>query len=261
MSDSGHQSSSPDAVTAGFLDHAVDPLRYDGQPNDPDEVVGVLSAMIPDGARVLDIGCGTGSVSAQLISSRNISLVGIEPDPARAQLARDRGITVRSTYLSADLIRELGSFDVVLFADVLEHLPDPWNLLVLAKGFLAPSGRVVVSVPNVAHWSVRSDLLRGRFLYQDTGIMDATHLRWFTEAGIRYLLESAQLVVESVRATAGVELPCYYERLPWRRMSWSTRAAIVRRAARRWPTLFGCQWVVSGRLATSRGVAETATTS
>jgi len=261
MSDSGGQPSSPDAVTAGFLDHAVDPLRYDGQSNDPDEVVGVLSSMIPDGARVLDIGCGTGSVSAQLISNRNVSLVGIEPDPARARLARDRGITVRSTYLSTDLIRELGPFDVVVFADVLEHLPDPWRLLVLAKSALTPSGRIIVSVPNVAHWSVRTDLLRGRFLYRDTGIMDATHLRWFTEAGIRYLLESAHLSVESVRATAGVELPCYYERLPWRRMSWSTRAAIVRRAAKRWPRLFGCQWVVSGRPPTARVAAETPITS
>ena len=261
MSHPDHRSTSPDAATAGFLDHAVDPLRYDRQPNDPDEIVGVLSSMIADGARVLDIGCGTGSVSAQLISNRNLSLVGIEPDPSRAQAARDRGIDVRSTYLSTDLIRELGPFDVVLFADVLEHLPDPWKLLVLAKGALAPSGRVIVSVPNVAHWSVRADLLRGRFRYQDTGIMDATHLRWFTEVGIRQLLASAQLSVESVRATAGVDLPCYYERLPWRRMSWSTRAAIVRRASRRWPRLFGCQWVLSGCLSASRAMTETAITS
>ena len=237
----------PDANSTGFLDHAVDPLRYDGQPNDPDEVVGVLSSMIPSGARVLDIGCGTGAVSAQIVSNCKASLVGVEPDARRAQRARDRGIEVRAALLSAEVIAELGAFDVVLFADVLEHLPDPWSLLVLGATALAPEGRIVASVPNVAHWSVRTDLLRGKFVYRDSGIMDATHLRWFTEATIRRLFERANLVVERVRATAGFDLPYYKERFPWSRIPRPKRNRIIRHAVRRWPRLFACQWVVSGR--------------
>ena len=237
----------PDASAAGFLDHPVDALRYDGQPNDPDEVVGVLSSVIPAGARVLDVGCGTGSVSVQLIANCKVSLVGLEPDAARAQRARERGIIVHATRLSAEVIAELGSFDVVLFADVLEHLPDPLSVLVLATTALSPNGRVVASVPNVAHWSVRTDLLRGRFVYRDSGIMDATHLRWFTEAGIRRLFESADLRVERVGATAGFELQCYRERFPWKRMSRQRCDPLIRRALRRWPRLFACQWVVEGR--------------
>jgi len=236
----------PDTSALGFLDKAPNPLRYDGQPNDPDEVVGVLSSTIPAGSRVLDVGCGTGSVSVQVASNRNLSLVGIEPDETRAARARERGLNVYAKRLTEELIAELGSFDVVLFADVLEHLPDPWSLLMLARTALVPGGRVVASVPNIAHWSVRTDLLRGRFVYRDSGIMDATHLRWFTEDGIRRLFESAGLRVESVRPTAGFELPCYGERLPWRRLKMRNRNRIIRRAIRRWPRLFACQWVVSG---------------
>lgn len=247
MNDAKRPDTSPDLSAAGFLDHAVDPLRYDGQPNDPDEVVGVLSSLIPEGARVLDVGCGTGSVSIQIIQNCKASLVGVEPDGTRAGRARERGVDVHEARLTPELIAELGAFDVVMFADVLEHLPNPLSLLALAKTALGPNGRVVVSVPNVAHWSVRWELLRGRFVYRDSGIMDATHLRWFTESGIRLLLESAQLRVERVRATAGFELPCYWERPPWRRLARSKRDPVIRRALRRWPRLFACQWVVDGR--------------
>jgi SAM-dependent methyltransferase len=222
-------------------------MRYDGQPNDPDEVVGVISSMIPTGARVLDVGCGTGSVTKHVISNRGATVIGLEPDEARARRARERGLVVHMVPLSADIIESLGEFDVVLFADVLEHLADPWSILTLAKSALAPDGRIVASVPNVAHWSVRTDIVRGRFAYRESGIMDATHLRWFTEAGVRILFESAGVTVDAIKATAGYDLSCYMERFPWRRMSPARRAAIIRRAVKRWPRLFGCQWVISGR--------------
>jgi methionine biosynthesis protein MetW len=245
MSSDRQQSSiSPDSHSGGFLSRAVDPLRYDGQPDDPDEVVGVLSELIPIGARVLDVGCGTGSVSSQIIAKRHVSLVGVEPDEARASRARARGVPVRSGLLTPTLIEELGKFDIVVFADVLEHLAEPLALLELAKTALAPGGRVVASVPNIAHWSVRTELLRGKFVYTPTGIMDATHLRWFTADGIALLFRSAGLALEACRVTAGFDLPCYSQRFPWRRMSRARRDSIIRDAMRVWPNLFGCQFVV-----------------
>jgi 2-polyprenyl-3-methyl-5-hydroxy-6-metoxy-1,4-benzoquinol methylase len=234
----------PDSSAEGFVAGTVDPFRYDGQSNDPDEVVGVVSALIPRSARVLDVGCGTGSVSVHVMRNCDATLVGVEPDVSRAALARSRGIDVRGDFLTADLIRQLGSFDIVLFADVLEHLPQPLQLLNLAKTALGPNGRIIASVPNIAHWSVRAELLRGRFVYREWGIMDATHLRWFTDANLQRLFEAAGLTIEARRVTAGVDLQCYSELLPWRWMRRARRASLIRRAMNWWPTLFGCQFVV-----------------
>ncbi len=234
----------PDSIARGFLTEYADPLRYDGQPNDPDEVVGVLSSMIPRNARVLDVGCGTGSVSVHVMANTGARIVGVEPDPRRAALARERGLDVRAELLTENLVGQMEPFDVVMFADVLEHLADPFSLLCIAKAALAPEGSIVASVPNTAHWSVRSDLFRGRFEYRKWGIMDATHLRWFTSSSLRFLFESAGFSVQAERVTAGVDLDCYSERLPWRRMSRKTRASLVRRGVSFWPRLFGCQLVV-----------------
>jgi 2-polyprenyl-3-methyl-5-hydroxy-6-metoxy-1,4-benzoquinol methylase len=183
-------------------------------------------------------------VSLHVAANTGAQIIGVEPDERRAALARERGLDVRAEMLTDDLLARLGSFDVVMFADVLEHLPDPLALLRIATSALAPGGAIVVSVPNVAHWSVRLDLMRGRFQYRETGIMDATHLRWFTRDGIALLLNAAGLRIESARVTLGVDLQCYWERWPWRRMSRDRRAAWVRRGVRRWPELFGCQWIV-----------------
>lgn len=234
----------PDAHAGGFLAQAPDPYRYDHQPNDPEEVVGVISGFVPAGSTVLDVGCGTGSVSIQIARNCSADVIGLEPDGARAQLARGRGLNVLTEELSPDVIRRLGAFDVVVFADVLEHLPDPLSMLSLAMTALKPGGRIVASIPNVAHWSVRIDLMRGRFDYRECGIMDATHLRWFTESAARNLFERAGLHVERIGATGGCDLDCYLERWPWRRLSRDTRKSVIRRCLRRWPRLFACQWVV-----------------
>jgi SAM-dependent methyltransferase len=239
----------PDDSSLGFLTKPADPLRYDGQPNEPDEVAGVLSSLIPRGSRVLDVGCGTGSVSAHVAANTGAQIVGVEPDPTRAARARARGFDVHAELLTEALVRRLGLFDVVMFADVLEHLPDPLALLRVATTVLVPGGGIVASVPNVAHWSVRTDLLRGRFQYRETGIMDATHLRWFTHDGIALLFKAAGFRIERERVTHGVDLHCYAERWPWRRMSRERRVVWVRRAAQRWPRLFGCQLVVRGVVA------------
>ena len=98
----------PDGLAHGFLIGEVNPLRYDGQPNDPDEVVGVIIDMIPKGARVLDVGCGTGSVSVQIVANGAGSLIGVEPDETRASRARERGVDARTGVLTPALIEELG---------------------------------------------------------------------------------------------------------------------------------------------------------
>jgi SAM-dependent methyltransferase len=146
-------------------------------------------------------------------------------------------------YLSPDLIHKIGSFDVVLLADVLEHLPNPQTMLLLSRQALKPGGAVIVSVPNVAHWSVRADLVRGRFRYQHSGIMDVTHLRWFTLDSLKALITSSGFKVISCRATAGMTLSDNVQRRPWRWLPSTVRTRLLRFGCRQWPTLFGCQHV------------------
>src|SRR5437868_4119947 len=131
---------SPDQNAVGFVDASVDALRYDGHTLDPDEVAGVLASFVPMGARVLDVGCGTGSVARILADSRRASVIGVEPDESRAAVAATRCMDVRIGVLSESLLKELGHFDVVLFADVLEHLAEPVPMLLLARKALKPEG-------------------------------------------------------------------------------------------------------------------------
>ena len=231
--------------TCGMRENGeLDPSRYDVLIDAPQEVARMLADLVPVGSRVLDIGCGTGSVSHMIADTRNAKIIGIEPNSHRAAVARARGLEVYEEPFTPVIVERLEPFDVILFADVLEHIADPGSFLQLAHRALLPGGRVVASVPNVAHWSVRLDLLCGRFEYQPTGIRDATHLRWFTADTVRSLFETNGLRVISLQHTAGVALPDYENRSPWRWMPCDRRAAIVRALARRLPLLFGCQHII-----------------
>lgn len=222
----------------------LDPLRYDGHVDAPQEVARMLSELVPMGSRVLDVGCGTGSVSRIIADTRDAQIIGVEPDSCRAAAARARGLEVHEQLFTAAILQELERFDVIVFADVLEHVADPSSFLQLAQRALRPGGRVIASVPNVAHWSVRVDLLRGRFDYQPFGIRDATHLRWFTAETIRLLFESSAFRVVSMRHTAGVTLPEYEARRPWRWIPRHRRDSLIRALTRRLPLLFGCQHII-----------------
>jgi methionine biosynthesis protein MetW len=240
---------SPDESAAGLIEGELDPLRYDGHVLDPDEVAGIVAGMVPKGARLLDVGCGTGSLAKLLADACGANVIGIEPDPSRARLASTRGLDVHIGYLSEALLPKTGLFDVVLFADVLEHLPSPQPVLALSRRFLSPCGCVVASVPNVAHWSVRLCLLRGKFEYQPWGIMDATHVRWFTTESIIAMFASAGLRVVEYRATAGKALLDNYGRAPLRWLPAKYRDRFLRVASEGWPTLFGAQHVIKAVMA------------
>jgi len=238
-------SNSPDDNAAGFLSEPPIALRYETSVNtDPREVPALIAGFVREGARVLDVGCGTGCVSRVIQQLRNAHVVGVEPETARAKFARDRGIEVVQGYLTAELIASLGKFDAVVFADVLEHLANPMSLLQLGCSALERDGVVLISVPNVAHWSVRWALLRGRFDYAQDGIMDATHLRWFTAASLGRWLQNSGLVVQAMTQAAGTTLPVYYHAWPWRSMREERRSKLIRILAKQWPLLFGSQHIV-----------------
>lgn len=230
-----------DLSARGFVSEMPDSLRYAASTRVTFEATGMICSRVPRGSRVLDVGCGTGSISSLIIAECGAELVGIEPDPDRAAACRDRGMEVVCGYFDDETADRLGNFDIIMFADVLEHVPDPVSLLERAAKHLTPNGRVLVSVPNVAHWTVRWALLRGRFDYQPIGIMDATHLRWFTSRTIERVLTAAGLSVEDHDRTSGAWM-YVYRHFPAR-----FRARWVRALVRFAPDLFGCQHIVSAR--------------
>ena len=241
-------SSSPDDHSQGFLLGELNALRYDGHTEDAREVAGILRSFMPSGVRVLDVGCGTGSVTTIANREKHNNVYGIEPDPARAKVARSRGIEVFEGYLTDGYLVGREKFDVIMFADVLEHIAEPSTLLRIAAKGLKDDGLLLVSVPNVAHWSVRYDLMRGRFEYTEVGIKDATHLRWFTSTTITNLLQREGFEVLECKQSAGVDLPDYHNRLPWKWIPGRIRRLIIHALTFALPLLFGCQHVLRARI-------------
>ena len=159
-------------------------------------------ALIPHGSRVLEVGPAAGHVTHAL-KQQGCEVTGIELDPALASLARPlyRQMVVGNIEdldLDAEVPEE---FDVILCGDVLEHLTDPAAVLRKLKRRLAPTGHLVVSLPNVAHGSVRLSLLEGRFTYVKEGLLDATHLRFFTLDSIRELFNRNGLEIRDLHRT------------------------------------------------------------
>ena len=236
----------PDHNAAGLAKADLDPLRYEGHTDDPCEVAGIIQRLLPSKVRILDIGCGTGSLTLIANRDKDNDVVGLEPDAERAAAAADRGLSVVNSELTADFLTEHGPFDAIILADVIEHLPSPTAMVALAASGLKPNGLLFVSVPTVAHWSVRLNLLFGRFDYEEVGIMDATHLRWFTRRTLQEFLEHCGLEVVAMTQSAGVTLPIYY-RSVFRLIPQRLREFAIRGLARLLPTLFGCQHVVMAR--------------
>jgi 2-polyprenyl-3-methyl-5-hydroxy-6-metoxy-1,4-benzoquinol methylase len=162
---------------------------------------------IEPGSRVLDIGAADGSVAQPLVD-RGCRVVAVERDPAAARAAeRICERVIVGDVEALDLAQSLdgASFDVVLLLDVLEHLHDPIATLKAVAERLAPSGRMIASVPNVTHAAVRLQLLSGRFQYTDTGLLDRTHLHFFDRPGLEQMLGEAGLtVIERLRTVAGL---------------------------------------------------------
>lgn len=156
--------------------------------------------MVPrEASRILDIGCGEGALGRALIERGASEVVGIEADPATAEAARKSLSRVfRGDVETLELPFTDGYFDCIVLADVLEHLRDPLALLKKAKRHLADSGTVVASIPNVRFLGVLDGLAEGRWEYRDFGILDRTHLRFFTRKEMEILFRDAGFELEGI---------------------------------------------------------------
>ena len=160
-------------------------------------------------ARILDVGCGAGALGAFIKSQRTVEVHGVElmNDAAiKAEACLDkvwnRPIELALPELANDY------YDCIVAADVLEHVIDPWAVLTALKEKLSPNGKMVVSLPNVQNWEVVSNLLEGKWDYRSEGILDRTHLHFFTRKSVEELFWNAGLCITHMGTTLrGYPLP------------------------------------------------------
>lgn len=178
----------------------------------------VVAIVEPKGKRVLDIGCAGGAMGAAMLEGGATEVVGVEVVPEAAKLAREKLTAVYQ--MDLEKLPELpypdGHFDVITFADVLEHVRDPIAVLKHLRRYVKNDGAIVCSIPNVRHESVLLPLVfNGTFKYQDAGILDRTHLRFFTLAEIHGFMRETgfemQAPMQAVRSQPGQLVPLVAE--------------------------------------------------
>lgn len=212
---------------------------YDNSGNAP------LLALAPPGpGRALDCGCGAGA-NARLLRARGYEVTGITMSPGE----RERAAAHCERVLLADLEQPLpeevgGGYDLVVLSHVLEHLRRPEHLLEAVRGRLRPGGALLVALPNPLFYAIRLRMLLGRFDYEPDGILDETHLRFFSFASAARLLERGGYRVDEARADGGFPLAGIRRLLPA-----AAVAAIDAAASRLRPGLFGRQLLYRASLA------------
>jgi 2-polyprenyl-3-methyl-5-hydroxy-6-metoxy-1,4-benzoquinol methylase len=201
---------------------------------------GVVALVDRDARNVLDVGCGSGDTAA-LLRARdpNKRLYGITASSAEARAAAKHMQACWVADLDGEVPMETAElqYDVLIFSHVLEHLRDPQLVLKRLVRLLRPGGTCVIAVPNVMVWRQRWLFLLGRFEYQEHGIMDETHLRFFSfETAARYLLaQTPELLVIEQRVTASVPLWVLRRRV----LSPAVAGRIDALGGKLWPNLFG----------------------
>jgi methionine biosynthesis protein MetW len=152
------------------------------------------------GKSLLDVGCAQGHLLSAAMDNGWVT-TGIEYNEDDAKIAQNCGLNVLKGSAEEELSKITGRFDVIVIADVLEHLVDPDVVLRLISERISQHGKVIISLPNVAHLSVRFALIFGRFNYSDRGILDRTHLHFYTRKSIAELCKRNGLTINSWTVT------------------------------------------------------------
>ncbi len=232
--------------------HLGDALPYDRQYHDNTRVE-IASFITEPPALVLDVGCG-GGATGKLIKEKfpGARVVGIESNPQAADHAR----AYLDDVICGDLYEipfstRLGRapVDLVLLLDVLEHLFDPWRALQRIHSWLTPGTRVLASIPNVRNLKTLDDLAGGRWRYEANGVLDITHVRFFTKASLRELFEDTGYDIFDMQPLLRPELvdPHIVARHPGRLMT--RNLSIHVRDLEDLEDLYAFQYVIDARVA------------
>lgn len=160
----------------------------------------LLDCIPPDASVVLEIGCAVGALGAGY-KDRNpgCAYYGVEIHPPSAEIAARRlDKVICGSAEEVDLSFLENSVDCIVYGDVLEHLVDPWALLRKHRALLKPGGRIAACIPNIQHWTLLQHLLQGHWVYSDHGLLDRTHLRFFTLSTIFTSLTEAGYRVDNL---------------------------------------------------------------
>lgn len=205
----------------------------------------VIREIRGQGLHILDMGCGAGGTGEEL-QKRGHTVYGVDISPQAIMEARRR--LTRAEIVDLDradtLPFEKGFFDCIILADVLEHLYKPERTLQMVRDYLKDSGYIIVSIPNIANYVVRWNLLLGNFSSGESPIVgDPTHIRFFTLKTVKDLVEKACFQIEKINCTAGIYLPLgglYLFGVP-----------VIQRLreiiSRSWKTMFATQFVIIAR--------------
>ena len=231
-------------LTSPQADPAAQPAyQFKDEPHSSHQAI---LGQLGDGAgrRLLDVGAADGFLSSRLAEA-GWRVTAIEGNPTLAAQARRWCETVIVADLNGELPELAGPFDAIVYGDVLEHLLDPERVCAALNRLLAIDGQVVMSMPNVAHLSVRLMLLFGRFEYASRGIMDRTHLHFFTLKRFCEFFQACGLRLERVIPVPAPLFLAVPQRFhgPWLRALHQLNAL----GARWWPTGLAYQFVGTGR--------------
>lgn len=180
--------------------YAIEDAVIDGILRDEAQPLCQIAKLLPDGVSVLDIGAGSGILGRVLKrAGKHVTIDGIEPNAFAADLAKPFYRVINLGY-AQDHFESIRAtvYDYVVLADVIEHIPDPAAFLTDLLGNLPETTKLLISIPNIAFGGVRLSLLNGNFDYVDSGLLERTHLRFFTLATAKKLFDSLHLSAERI---------------------------------------------------------------
>lgn len=171
----------------------------------------ILSLIPTTAKKILDLGCGTGALGKALKARQKCHVTGIELNKEAHEAALKNIDACRCDNLNRyDPALDNTTYDCIIFADILEHLVNPWGVLNKFASVLTQNGCIIVSLPNVAHPFVTNNLQRGIFRYEPAGLLDITHLRFFTKTSIFQMFYGAGLKVVKCDAYPSSANPIQY---------------------------------------------------
>ena len=183
-------------------------LKYNFS-SDPIGTHMLIAEQVLSKSKVLDIGCASGYIGEFLVMNKGCEVWGIEPDNESFSLSIKKGYArVVNKSVEDGLKDELlknEKFDFIIVADVLEHLVDPESVLNKISGFMTESGKLLVSLPNIGHYSTRFSHLFGNWEMQDAGIMDRTHLHFYTLKTMSEMFKKTGWKIDLVRPRGDLE--------------------------------------------------------